>query len=242
MARGRKSTEFKKSSEYEVVSPQIEDEILEVYTELAGDEDLYLSQLPELFGILKIPECFTQDIKDCIEYYYDFIRPNADVKFDATNVKQYTTLNLINSYSLTSNITKIHEVIDIVDIDKLIRNLNRLIKFRNNYKHIFQSWELFVAAATTEEAGISIDKSESFVLNYKLSLPDLKHIKNALNLDHESQGKHSLGDSFLIDMLSCCTTNSRGDILNFDFNKPKTGLCVSIKDFAEILGNLGELE
>lgn len=146
---------------------------------------------------------------------------------------------MILAYTITASTNDINEVniIDIVDIDKLIRNANKLVKFRNAYTHIYGSWKLFVDAATT-----LTDSSELTVTNYQLTLPDLKKIKSFLNLDETSNGNVSLGDSFLIDMLSCCTTTQHGDIINYDYNKPKKGSYITIKDFAEILGNLGELD
>ncbi|KAK6465791.1 Rad33-domain-containing protein [Scheffersomyces coipomensis] len=231
-----------RSEAYLEVSAQAEEEILEAYSIILGEEeqDFYLHQLIELYDYLKIPSCFTADFKRCIDYYYEFIRPNTELEFDATNVKHYTTLNFIHAFTITGKINKLNMIIDIIDIDKLIRNSNRLLKFRDNFNHIYQSWEMFVTASTI--SGSSSEINEQFILNYKLGMKELKKIKTDLQLDTDRKTAAVLGDSFLIDMLSLPTTNERGEILNFDFNKPKIGLCVTIKDFAEILGNLGELE
>ncbi|ODV79297.1 uncharacterized protein CANTADRAFT_22047 [Suhomyces tanzawaensis NRRL Y-17324] len=231
MAKSRRNDGFAKSKQFEQLNPDIEDEILEVYAQLTAESpDLFLHQLPEFFTFLKVPHCFIYDILQCTEYYYEFMQRDKLV-VDARNVKQQTTINLLQAYTITGSDS---DLIDIVDIDKLIRHGNKLVKFRNNYHHIYESWKLFVQAA-------SDSTSKSAIVHYKLSLPDLKRIKAVLNLD-ESEGRTSFSDSLLIDMLSCCSTDSDGNIINFDFDKPKEGSYLSIKDFAEILGNLGELE
>lgn len=218
------------STTYTTVLPATEDEILEAYSQVAG-EDLYLEQIGDLFATLRIPECFTYDIVQCVDYYYEFIKPVPGIKFDPLNVKQYTTINLVKAYTITASLDSLDNIIDIIDIDKLIRNVNRLVKFRDHYSHIVASWRLFVLATTEKQL------SDAAVLKHRLSLVDLKTIKTKLHLDTKE-----LGDSLLIDMLSCSTTDVDGNIINFDFTKPKTGTVVSIKDFGEILGNLGELE
>lgn len=225
------------SEVFERIPPDIEDEILEAYSELTSgdgleyedaDEDFYLHQLVELFAKLSIPKCFTSDIMNCIEYYYDFIK-SREVMLDPLNIRQSMTLSMIQAYTISSNVQEIKNIIDIVDIDKLLRNLNRLIKFRNGYKHIQESWKLVVSNSTGRQ---DVDFE-----NYKLTLPDLKQIKTNLNLNTPQTN-----ESFLIDMLGCCSHDSNGNVLTFDYTRNKTGPNVSIKDFAEILGNLGELD
>jgi hypothetical protein len=230
-----KKRDFTISSKYESLYPEIEDEILDVYAELTIEtQDLYLHQLPQLFDLLKIPKTFVNDILRSIDYYYEFMKPVHDLQFDIANIKQYTTINLVKAYTVTVTLNNINNIIDIIDIDKLLKNVNRLVKYRNNYQHIYESWKLFVTAATEQTL------EESAVLDFRLSLPDLKKIKLVLNLDHDA--KSSFSDSLLIDMLSCSSTDSLGHLLNFDFTKPKVGTCVTFKDFADILGNLGELD
>ncbi|CUM56697.1 uncharacterized protein AC631_04147 [Debaryomyces fabryi] len=229
------------SEEFLRLDPEIEDEILEAYSSITLEsQDFFLHQLPEFLHQLQIPACFTDDITQCVNYYYEHMHnDNGDFKLNESNYKHAITFQMILAYTITGSANEKHEVtiIDIVDIDKLIRNVNKLVKFRNAYTHIYGSWKLFVDAATT-----STDSSESTVTNHQLTLPDLKKIKSVLNLDEAGNGNVSLGDSFLIDMLSCCTTTENGDILNYDYNKPKKGSYITIKDFAEILGNLGELD
>lgn len=211
---------------FKSVSSQTEDEILDAYGELTVENpDFYLHQVPELFHLLKIPECFTEDIIQAISFYYDFMQRGFEL--NESNHKQHITLQLLRHLTITNANDIPNNIMDIVDIDKLIRFTNRLIKFRDNYKHIYSSWRLFVDA---EELKLSIEK-------YRLTLPGLQNIKTSLGLDEQE-----LGDSFLIDMLGCCSTDSNGDIMNYDFEKLKQGSSVSIKDFAEILGNLGEYD
>ncbi|RLV94882.1 hypothetical protein JA1_001440 [Spathaspora sp. JA1] len=214
---------------FESINSEIEDEILDEYSELTGDEDLYLNQLPELLTILKIPTCFTNDITNSIEYYYSFVQGRGE-EVNPSNIKQSTSLQLIQAYTITNNI---QDIIDIIDIDKLLFNLNRLIKFRNNYQHIQNSWKLFLQASG------SVNTNTGTVDTFKLTLPDLKQVKSSLDLDNDPETKKPISESFLIDMLGCCCFDSNGNLLNYNI---KEGACVDIKDFAEILGNLGELD
>lgn len=230
---------------FETIPPEIEDEILETYSQFTLNyeeeeeeeeepKDLTLNQLIEFFDKLMIPKCFIEDIINCIDYYNLIIKPSSSLKLDPLNPKQSMTISLIQAYTITNNVNNdLNDIIDIIDIDKLLRNVNRLIKFRNNYNHIQQSWKLFVMSCCST-TNIENDRH---IENYKLTLPDLKTIKTNLNLDNPQTN-----ESFLIDMLSCCTHDSNGHILNFDYTKNKHGTHISIKDFAEILGNLGELD
>lgn len=237
MVPPKKNARFTPSDQFEELMPEIEDEILEVYSELVDDEqqDLYLNQLPQILQSLRIPNCFSRDIVQCVDYYYKFMKDRDD-EINVLSKRQSNTVNMIHAYTIsTSNIKKIENIIDIIDIDKLLRNLNRLIKFRNNYKHILNSWKLFVTSANSGKSLIPLSALES----YQLTFPDLKQIKTNLNLDADPATKTPLSDSFLIDMLGCCTTDRDGHLLNFDFDKH--GACVTIKDFAAVLGNIGEL-
>lgn len=152
------------------------------------------------------------------------------IEFDASNVRQYTTLLLIQKYTVNANPTCIDDVIDIVDIDKLLTHTNKLVKFRNQYAHIYASWALFVTTANTKVT------SENQITNYKLSLPDLQAIKSALNIDS------TFTDSLLIDMISACMVDGSGNSICFDYDRAKYGSCIMIKEFAEMLGEIGELE
>ena len=60
MAPPKKKTSFTPSDQFEELLPEIEDEILEIYSDLVDDEeqDLYLNQLPQIFQTLRIPNCF----------------------------------------------------------------------------------------------------------------------------------------------------------------------------------------
>lgn len=230
----RSKQNFSKSKAYFEIPEEIEDEILEVYSNLVGDEsDFYLHQLPDFFTELQIPPCFTFDIIKCINFYYNHCRDKT-FSIDAISAKQNFTLQMIKAFTINDTITQSDEIIDIIDINKLIKNSNRLIKFRNSYDIIFQSWSLLIDASV----GIT-NQSEEELINYHLTLPDLQRIKNLLQISSEA---NTLSDAFLIDMLSCCSTTPDGTLINFDFDKPKDGSYVSFKDFAEILGNLGELD
>ncbi|RCK64539.1 hypothetical protein Cantr_00315 [Candida viswanathii] len=234
MAPPKKTISFTPSDKFEELLPEIEDEILEVYSEMVDEDeqDLYLKQLQQIFRVLRIPECFTRDIEQCVDYYYDFIK-DRDIKIDALNKRQSNTISMIHAYTITTtSIKESSNIIDIIDIDKLLRNLNRLIKFRNHYKHILASWKLFVTSANNGSSTSSLE-------TYTLTFPDLKQIKTNLNLDADPSTKTPLSDTFLIDMLGCCATDSHGNLLNFGFDKNGAG--VMIKDFAEVLGQIGEL-
>lgn len=218
----------KPNKNFEQITSTIEDEILEEYTELSDqDTDFYLNKLPELFHSLKIQSCFTDDIIKCIDYYYEILQSKS-VEFDVTNVKHYTTINLIKLYTINTSIESIDSIIDIIDIDKLLINLNILVKMRNNYQHVYQSWKLFVSAANPKL------ELEADIVGYKLTLPDLKKIKEVLNLK-------DFNDTLLIDMLSSGSVDGNGNIISYDFDKHKIGSCVTIKEFGVMLGNLGEI-
>lgn len=236
MSKRSKQRQFGKSELFNSINPEYEDEILEAYGSFTIENpDLNLVKLPELFSVLQIPSCFCQDINLCIDYYYEHMQ---DIEqFDSTNHKQYITMQLIKNVTISSNIDDVSTILDIVDIDKLIKITDKLLKFRDFYQTIYESWKLFINASRLDS-----ELNEQSILSYKLTLPDLKNIKTSLNLDHESNGKYSLGDSFLIDMLGCCSTDPNGNMSNYDFYKIKSGSSVTIKDFAEILGNLGEFD
>lgn len=227
------------SGSYNSVNQDIEDETSQCFSEIVGDApDFHLYDLPRFFDQLNIPSCFTKDLVSCVEYYYDFIHPEPDLKFDPMNVKQYTTVNFIRAYSISSSAKSFRDIIDIVDIDKLITNTDRLIKFRNAFHHILASWKLFVSQALPDgEAGSTV--ADEFAIEFRLGLPELKNVKSSLNLNVEKSG---LSDAILIDMLSATGPGIDGIVQNFDFEKPKHGIYVTIKDFAHLLGQIGELD
>lgn len=214
-----------KSLQFAKVPEQNEEEILEAYAELTDGGDLHLRMLPGLFHRLDIPRCYFRDVEECTEYFYANIDGH---EIDVSKSYHWVTFQFLTAYTLTTS-SNPQELLDIVDIDKLIRNTSTLLKFRDNHSHILASWNLFIAAASPGSS------PESFVL----TLPHLKAIKQHLNLD---QGLASLGDSFLINMLSCCSTNDNGNPTSFYLDKQKDGFGVTIRDFAEILGNLGEFD
>ncbi|KAI5959181.1 uncharacterized protein KGF55_005524 [Candida pseudojiufengensis] len=228
----KKKGGFTVSEQFTTVDPEIEDEIIEAYTNYLGEdqEDLLLKDLPILLEQLKIPLIFHQDIDEVIEYYYQFLH-GKDLVLEPTNSKHYITLNLLRSFTITPTSAKSsNDLLDMIDLENLINQLNKLIKFRNNEAHIRESWKLFINSSSPDK------NPDDFVL----TLPDLKTVKTQLNLDNDPQTKAPLNDLFLIDMLGCCKEDSRGNLINFKFNKG--GANVDIKDFAEILGRLGEYD
>ncbi|KAI3406190.2 hypothetical protein KGF56_001032 [Candida oxycetoniae] len=246
----RKKGAFAASKEFEKLDPEIEDEILEAYFKCVGgggddeeakDQDLHLDELPSLFDALKIPQCFTNDIKQAIDYYYRAIS-QKNITIDRTNSRQNITMDMINSFTITSTSTEVitsNDILDIVDIDKLIKYTNRLVKFRNHFSHIKANWKLFLDSSNSSSSSSS--SSSSNVESFRLYLPELKAVKTSLGLDNDlHHGGAILSDSFMIDMLGCCQYDSNERLLNYDFNKG--GACVTIKDFAEILGRIGELD
>lgn len=219
------------SKKFRSINKEYEEEILAVYAELTeSEEDLYLKSLERIFEILRIPKCFTRDIVSAVEYYYE-LQGNI-VRFN--NSKSDIVILMITLFTITSIIKSDDDIIDIIDVDKLISYTNLLLKFRDNFNLIKESWSLFVEVVEDETL------NTSRLLDYNLTLADLKKVKTALQLD--GSGKQTLSDVLLIDMLSCCNTDESGRIHNFNFTKNSKGLFIDIKDFAFILGSLGEFD
>lgn len=215
-------------TQFRVVPSDLEDQILGPFADLAGpDAELHLRQVPELMYQLEIPHCFTKDIETGIDFYYANLHGRP---VDVSDHRHHITAQLVRHFTITTLTDD--DLVDIVDIDKLIARVGKLLKFRDNYDTIVDAWRLFVGAATAD------DLDNQTLLGYQLALPDLKAIKGTLGLDDGVE----LGDSFLIDMLGCCQTDVKGDITNYSFDRIKRGSSVGIKDFAEILGNLGEFD
>lgn len=215
-----------KSQQFPKVPEDIEDEILEAYAEHTDGGDFHLRTLPDFFHGLNIPKCYFNDVSECIEYYYSHIDGRG---IDVGNTDEWITFQMLIAYTLTTS-SNPDQLLDVVDIDKLIRNTSTLVKFRNNHSHILASWKLFV------DVGAPGSNPETF----RLTLPHLQAIKEHMHLDLGLHGP--LGDSFLISMLSCCSTKEDGSPTSFYLDKPKSGTSITIRDFAEILGNLGELD
>lgn len=207
-------------SQFDEIPDKYEDEVLEAYaiiTEESGD--FYLKQMKKFFNQLTIPKCFTSDIIECIDSFYAL----KGTLYVSTSHKRDLILQMVLTFTITGTINNDDDIIDIVDVDKLIKYCNRLLKYRDNFDLIKETWKLFVP--------------EDNFIQAKLSLPDLQKIKQSLNLDPSS-----LNDGLLIDMLGSCKTDEEGTIHNFDLGKSSKGLYITIKDFACILGNLGEFD
>lgn len=222
---------FNKSSHFLVVPEHIEKEVVEAYDD--NGSELFFSDLPNFFNQLGIPPVLFKDIANCVEYFYNQIYSKEDVVLNLeANAKQYITLKAVKSYTISLSIENVEDIIDVIHLNNLVKNCGKLIKMRDNFELIFESWALFVRAS-----GASNDKNmgRDEILTFRLTLPHLQKIKQDLGLEG------SLSDSSLIDMLGLCAT-SGDEIVNYDWDKLKDGKYVGIRDFAEILGQLGEYD
>lgn len=212
---------FARSKSYTQLSEDAESEVLDAYEHilLTGSEDVLLRDMPKLLRDLKIPPCFTNDIVQCIQWFYD-TEQDPDVREHST--KWTVAVQLLRHLTISTVMKSKLDVSDIVDIDKLTKFCCRLVKFRDNFSTIKDAWSLFVTAA-------GIPKEEA--LKAQLTLRDLLVVKKHLLLD-------DIADSILIDMLSC-GKSADGELLNYRFTDL---LSVGIKDFAEVLGQIGELD
>lgn len=217
---------FSKSEEYLKIDADAERQVLDAYAETLDEsnvEDIYLKHLPIIFHKLNIPHCFTKDIDNCVQWFYD--THFSGLPSDSNKARK--TRLLLQQLTLSTTRHGELDVSDIIDIDKLIIVGNRLVKFRDHYPEIKNAWRLFLEASSGSKV------SESTLLIETLSLQDLKKVKEHLDLGDVS-------DLILIDMLGCGTTTLEGEVLNYDANV--SGLAVGIKDFAEILGQIGQLD
>lgn len=204
---------FAKSKEFTQISGKTETEIIDAYSDildLTGSPDVQLKHMAQVLAKLRVPGCYTSDILDCIQWFYD-----TSGMYSHSGAKWNVVLQLLRQLTI-SNLDS-NDVSDIVDIDKLIRFCNRLVKFRDNHREIKLSWLLFVDASGSKD---------------RLTLKDLKEVKAHIHLE-------DISDSILIDMLGCGSSTVEGDLLDFSFDK---GPAVGIKDLAEVLGQLGEFD
>lgn len=216
------------------VDSQTEDEILEVYEGItANDGDAYLSDLPKFFEALSIPLCFTNDIATCITFFYESSILDLELKSSGDlNAMQMTALCFVRAFTITKTFGTLErgDIIDILDVDKLIKQLSILMKFRNHYRHIFNSWMQLVNASNKDVKG------ENDILKFKLGVPELRDIRDSL-ITEQAKGPQ-LGDPLLIDMLSI---GLEDDSICFYIDRKVEGIYITIKRFAQILGFLGEL-
>lgn len=214
---------FAMSAQYKQITKELESEVLDEYESFlntSSSPDMLLSHIPDMLDNLKIPKCFTVDIDECIQWFYDTGCGNVSKLSSKWVVVEHLLTNLTISSSYNGTL----EVSDIIDIDKLVRFCNRLLRFRDHYPIIEEAWKLFVYA--TGHGG-------SKITSFRMSMKDLSKVKTHLQLD-------DISDSILIDMLGCSTTTVDGEMFNYTL-LPQ-GLTVNIKDFAEIMGQLGELD
>ncbi|MDC6271427.1 hypothetical protein PP707_03935 [Acetobacter pasteurianus] len=266
MTPKRKKGQYSSTWSYSLVYPELKNEILEVYINYMDSQmdledevqDLALRDLPQMFSTLNIPSCFTKDIEAAIDYYYDIMKSNKSSMIDRNKRKQNITMYMIEAYTITpSSVKLVKKILDIVDIDKLINNLNRLLKFRNNYSNIRANWALFFAdGADYYNANLenhTLDLSGLKALATKLELdsdllnggmisvlPGFKAIKTKMGYDSELLDYCVISDSDLIDRLGCSRSTSKGRLLSYDFDRRSA--CVTIKDFAEMLGRIGQYD
>lgn len=216
------------------VDSQTEDEILEVYESItANDGDAYLSDLPKFFEALSIPLCFTNDIATCITFFYDLSILDLELKSSGDlNAMQMTALRFVRAFTITKTFGTLErgDIIDILDVDKLIKQLNILMKFRNHYRHILNSWKQLINASNKDV------KEENEILKFKLGVPELRDIRDSL-ITEQAKGPQ-LGDPLLIDMLSI---GLEDDSICFYIDRKVESIYITIKRFAQILGFLGEL-
>lgn len=178
MARARKSAGLSES--FDVIPAEIEDEVLDAYgavLENHPDEaDLLLRDLPEVFEELRIPPCFTRAVCELINRYYALVGSKAALNLRDNH--HLMVVFMIQYLTITdeSNCQTINDCLDIVDVDKLVSRVGKLVKFRDHYRHILQTWKLFGC----EESDV-------------LTLPDLQRIKDQLNV--------AISDAQLIDMI-----------------------------------------
>lgn len=156
---------------------EVEDEILGCYLRVAGEGDLYLSQLADVFDMLEIPSCFTARVLELIEKYYGIVESGVEINLKDTS--HLIVVFMVQELTVTDpQACLIHQCLDIVDIDKLLKQATKLVKFRNHYHHIVASWRLF---------GVQVDE--------QLTVPELKRVRDELNIE--------ISDHMLIDMVTC---------------------------------------
>lgn len=214
---------FKKSSAYTEISAAAETEILDEYAAVldsAQAPDVLLTNVPLILAQLKVPKCFTNDISTCIQWFYD----SGQGHVLRHSHRWLVAEQLLSQVTISASFQGLFDVSDVVDLDKLVKFCNRLLRFRDHYPLIKEHWLLFADACGY--AGHDI-------ISFKMSMRDLVKVKKHLQLD-------DISDGVLIDMLGCSTRTVEGDLFNFSF-LPQ-GLTVDIKDFAEILGQMGELD
>lgn len=212
----RMPPKFQKSRNYAKLDQQHEDDVLDAYSwilETTGTQDVVLAHIPLLLDHLAIPHIYTRDIAECIEWFYDI----AKVKAARGGPRWIIAQDLLTQLTISSYVNGEFDVSDVVDIDKLLKFCARLIKFRDCSETIESAWALFLDAGGSPKTG-------------RLSAKELRRVKSYLQLD-------DISDSILIDMLGCGAADGR-----VDFSFSGLELSIGIKSFAEILGQLGELD
>ncbi|GEQ66984.1 hypothetical protein JCM33374_g647 [Metschnikowia sp. JCM 33374] len=215
---------FSKSTDYWHVPADIETEVLDAYADVldaTGSPDLVLENIPDLLERLEVPHCYTRDVSECISWFY----ATQHTSLARSSQNWAVAEQLLRHLTISATVRGVFDVSDVVDIDKLVKFCNRLLKFRDHSSNIVQSWALFVEASGTQPGTNPVEHS--------LTLHDLGKVKSSLQLD-------DIGDSILIDMLGCGRSTVDGELFNYKL--ASGGLEMGIKDFAEVLGLLGQYD
>lgn len=187
-----------------------EDEVLDAYDQLleGGATDVTLRQLPSLFQTLEIPQCYTYDITQCIQWFYDTqhaVRQSKRWSIAEHMLRQLTISAYANGSFAPS---------DIVDIDKLVKFCKRLMLYRNNHPQIIESWRLLGAASTAT----------------RLSLPDLVHVKQRADAE--------VAELVLIEMMGSGRTTKTGELNSFHFDDELSVRIKDLAEIMTQLGQL----
>ncbi|ODQ81096.1 hypothetical protein BABINDRAFT_6935 [Babjeviella inositovora NRRL Y-12698] len=237
MSRKAKQKLVDKTTKFSEPTDDIESEIIEIYAQYTAavdgedleDEalqlDLTIEQLPAFLGELHIPPRFIEDILRDFEAYNHYVKTTGS--------------SVVTSETAETNaFVKARETVEnfiipdtrIVDMDKLIAQTTRLLKMRNHKEYIYTNWKMVIDTVVTEtnkmesvlrpKVDLATLHSEDYE-KMELNLKDLRTLKAYLKLGDKFQ------DVALIDMISLFA-NGKAHI--------------SIKDFGEIIGLLGELD
>lgn len=171
---------FAKSKTFALAEKRYEDDILDAYAWVLDEThapDVVLSHMPLLFSRLKVPPQYTNDISECIQWFYDTANSaRVGRKWDVAR-------DLLSQLTISAHVGGQFDVSDVVDIDKLVKFCARVLTFRDNSHIIQEAWKLFVDAGGKPGA-------------QRLTVAELRQVKSYLALD-------DISDSILIDMVGC---------------------------------------
>lgn len=203
---------FAKSRTYADVEKRYEDDILDAYAEILDSSQDPDVVLSHIPLLLRHLAVPSLYTTDITECIQWFY---DTAKSTRAGRRWDVARDLLAQLTISSHMGGTFDVSDVVDIDKLVKFCARLLMFRDNTHIIQQAWQLFIDASGNLDA-------------LRITVAELRLVKRYLEL-------HDIGDAILIDMVGC----GREKRVDFVFNG---GLSVGIKGFAEILGQLGELD